>query len=76
MEILMPDVQYVMRPGVIEFNSGHPDLAFLPAAGLLHATQIVLEREAQEALSYGAEQGPGVLLLGRQFGRFPVLGFR
>jgi len=62
MEILLPDVQYVLRPGVIEFRSGHPDLALLPAAGLLHAARIVLEREPRQALSYGAEQGPACLI--------------
>ena len=62
MEISLPDVQYVLRPGVIEFRSGHPDLALLPAAGLLHATRIVLEREPRQALSYGAEQGPACLI--------------
>ena len=62
MSISLPDVQYVLRPGVIEFRSGHPDLALLPAAGLLQAAQIVFEREAGQALSYGAEQGPGRLI--------------
>jgi DNA-binding transcriptional MocR family regulator len=55
-------VQYVLRPGVIEFRSGHPDLGLLPAQGLLEATRIVVEREPQQALSYGAEQGPGCLI--------------
>ena len=62
MSISLPDVQYVLRPGVVEFRSGHPDLALLPAAGLLQATRIVLEREAEQALSYGNEQGPGRLI--------------
>ena len=62
MEISLPNVQYVLRPGVVEFRSGHPDLALLPSAGLLHATRIVLEREARQALSYGDEQGPACLI--------------
>jgi DNA-binding transcriptional MocR family regulator len=62
MSILLPDVQYVLRPGVIEFRSGHPDLGLLPAKGLLRAAQIVLQQEAVNALSYGVEQGPGRLI--------------
>ena len=77
MEISLPNVQYVLRPGVVEFRSGHPDLALLPSAGLLHATRIVLEREARQALSYGAEQGPACLIkqlcqwIGRMEGAVP-----
>jgi 2-aminoadipate transaminase len=59
---VLPDVQYELRPGVIEFRSGHPDLGLLPAQGLLEATRVVVEREPHEALSYGAEQGPGCLI--------------
>ncbi len=58
----LPDVQYVLRPGVIEFRSGHPDLALLPADGLSRAAGIVLERQPALALSYGAEQGPASLI--------------
>jgi DNA-binding transcriptional MocR family regulator len=32
------------------------------AAGLMQATQVILEREAAQALSYGAEQGPDCLI--------------
>jgi DNA-binding transcriptional MocR family regulator len=62
MSIPLPEVQYILRPGVIEFRSGHPDPALLPAKGLLRAAQIVLEQEAVNALSYGVEQGPGRLI--------------
>ncbi len=58
----LPDVQYVMRPGIIELRSGHPNLALLPAKGLLKATRMVLQREPEQALSYGSEQGPGCLI--------------
>lgn len=57
-----PNVQYHLRPGIIELKAGHPDLALLPAEGLLQAAQKVLQEEASQALSYGAEQGPGRLL--------------
>jgi DNA-binding transcriptional MocR family regulator len=62
MNLSFSEVQYDLRPGIIEFRSGHPDLALMPAAGLLQAAQVVLEREAPQALSYGAEQGPTCLI--------------
>lgn len=62
MNLSYSEVQYDLRPGIIEFRAGHPDLALLPAAGLLQAAQVVLEREAPQALSYGAEQGPSCLI--------------
>ena len=62
MNLSFSEVQYDLRSGIIEFRAGHPDLALLPAAGLLQATQVVLEREAPQALSYGAEQGPRCLI--------------
>jgi 2-aminoadipate transaminase len=77
MNATLPDVQHYFRPGIIEFRAGHPDLALLPAAGVLRATQVMLEREASRALSYGAEQGPGCLInqlcawLGRMQGETP-----
>lgn len=73
----LPDVQYTIRPGIVELRSGHPDLALLPTQGLMEATRVVLEREPKTALSYGAEQGPGCLIealrlwLGRMEGRRP-----
>ena len=62
MNLSFSEVQYDLRPGIIEFRAGHPDLALMPAEGLLKAAQIVLEREAPQALSYGAEQGPKCLI--------------
>lgn len=62
MRIALPDVQYFLRPGIIELKLGHPDLDLLPGNDLLQAARVVLEREARQALSYGAEQGPGTLI--------------
>jgi DNA-binding transcriptional MocR family regulator len=62
MNLSFSEVQYDLRPGIVEFRAGHPDLALLPATGLLQAAQVVLEREAPQALSYGAEQGPTCLI--------------
>jgi DNA-binding transcriptional MocR family regulator len=62
MNLSFADVQYNLRSGIVELRAGHPDLALLPAAGLMQATQVILEREAAQALSYGAEQGPDCLI--------------
>ena len=62
MNLSFADVQYDLRPGIVELKAGHPDLALLPADGLMQATQVILEREAAQALSYGAEQGPDCLI--------------
>jgi DNA-binding transcriptional MocR family regulator len=58
----LPDVQYNFRPGIIELKAGYPDVTLLPAEGLSQAAQVVLEREAFQALLYGAQQGPGCLI--------------
>lgn len=58
----LPDVQYNFRSGIIELKAGYPDVTLLPAEGLSQAAQVVLEREASQALLYGAQQGPGCLI--------------
>ena len=45
------DVQYDLRAGIVELKAGHPDLVLLPAADLMLPSQVVLEREAPQALS-------------------------
>jgi 2-aminoadipate transaminase len=78
MKTSLPDVQLFCRPGIVELSWGHPDPALLPVAGLLHATQVALERDGPLALSYGVEQGPGRLIeqlctrLGRLEGVAPL----
>lgn len=73
----LADVQLFLRPGIIEFVWGHPDLALLPVDGLLQAARMALERDGPLALSYGAEQGPLCLIeqvcarLGRLEGTVP-----
>ena len=77
MKTLLPDIQLFLRPGIVEFTWGHPDLALLPVDGLSRAAQAALERDGPLALSYGAEQGPGCLIeqvcarLGRLEGAAP-----
>ena len=58
----LPDIQFSMRPGIVEFTWGHPDLALFPAAGLARAAEFALARPDQAELSYGAAQGPGSLI--------------
>jgi 2-aminoadipate transaminase len=58
----LPDIQLLLRPGIAEFGWGHPDMDLMPAADLAHAAEIALQRRGRQALSYGAEQGPGRLI--------------
>jgi 2-aminoadipate transaminase len=58
----LPDIQLFLRPGIIEFGWGNPDADLLPAADLARAAEIALQRRGRQALSYGAEQGPGRLI--------------
>lgn len=73
----LPDVQLLLRPGIVEFGWGHPAPTLLPAAELARAAALTLERDGPLALAYGAEQGPGRLIaqlcarLGRLEGRTP-----
>lgn len=72
---MLADVQHYLRPGIVEFAWGHPDLALFPAEELARAATLALARADQAALCYGAAQGPGSLIrelsawLGRREGR-------
>lgn len=55
-------MQLSLRPGMVEFGWGHPDAAFLPVDGMAEAAALALRRRGVSALSYGAEQGPGLLI--------------
>lgn len=59
---MLPDVQHFLRPGIVEFTWGHPNLALLPAEGLARAAATALARADRAALCYGAAQGPGSLI--------------
>jgi len=59
---MLPDIQFVQRPGIIEFGWGHLAAELLPDTELLHAATWVLSRDAYPALTYGFAQGPGRLL--------------
>ncbi|NUT37525.1 MAG: PLP-dependent aminotransferase family protein [Hamadaea sp.] len=49
------------RDDVIDLGPGYPEPALLPARLLADAATAVLSRHATEALSYGANNGPGQL---------------
>ncbi len=58
----LPNIQMSLRPGMVEFGWGHPDVALLPAHELELAAVEVPRRHSGDALSYGASQGPRQLL--------------
>ncbi len=59
---MLPNVQLALRPGIVELGWGHPSMDLLPEAAVAEAARHALRRYGQEALSYGAEQGPGCLI--------------
>jgi DNA-binding transcriptional MocR family regulator len=59
---MLPVVQIVHRSGILDLGWGHPDPAILPIAALQRAATTVIERYGADALTYGAERGPGPLI--------------
>jgi len=59
---MLPDIQFVQRPGIIEFGWGHLAADLLPRTELLRAATWTLTHDAPAALTYGFAQGPGRLL--------------
>lgn len=59
---MLPDIQFVQRPGMIEFGWGHLAAELLPRAEVLRAATWTLTNDAPAALTYGYAQGPGRLL--------------
>jgi len=59
---MLPVVQIVHRSGMLDLGWGHPDPALLPVAALQRATASVLAHYGADALTYGAERGPGPLI--------------
>ncbi len=59
---MLPDIQFVQRPGIIEFGWGHLAADLLPRTELLRAATWTLTHDAPTALTYGFAQGPGRLL--------------
>jgi 2-aminoadipate transaminase len=62
MAVTLPEIQLVLRPGVVELGWGHPDPALLPVAAVAAAAATTMAEHGQIALAYGAEQGPGRLI--------------
>jgi DNA-binding transcriptional MocR family regulator len=75
----LPDVQYTLRPGIVELRWGDPAPELLPTDRLAEAAHHAMARHGPDALNYGAEQGPGRLLealaiwLGQAEGRTPPI---
>jgi 2-aminoadipate transaminase len=59
---MLPDVQFINRPQLIDMTWGHPDPALLPAEAMQQAATTALADGGATALPYGAEQGPGRLI--------------
>jgi 2-aminoadipate transaminase len=62
MRDVLPDIQLVLRPGIIELGWGHPDPDLLPVDDMAAAAAATLSAHGRAALAYGAEQGPGRLI--------------
>lgn len=60
---MLPDIQLFLRPGIIELGWGHPDPTLLPVDETGRAASYALDDAGPAALAYGAEQGPGRLLV-------------
>lgn len=58
----LPDQELQLRPGIVEFDWGHPDPALLPVDALAAASADALARHGRAALAYGPQQGPGRLI--------------
>ena len=57
-----PDIQFVLRPGIMELRWGDPAPSLLPVEAVRRAVERALELDGPGALNYGAEQGPGRLI--------------
>ncbi|HKE67286.1 MAG TPA: PLP-dependent aminotransferase family protein [Micromonosporaceae bacterium] len=57
----LPVVQFEERPGILDLSWGHPSPSLLPVEAWSVAAQTALSRHRADALSYGADPGPGPL---------------
>jgi DNA-binding transcriptional MocR family regulator len=62
MTVVLPIIQFVQQPGVIDLAWGHPDPALLPVEALRRATAAALDKYGDLTLQYGHPAGPGPLL--------------
>src|SRR6185436_12208902 len=58
----LPIVQLVRRPGIIDMGWVHPAPDLLPVERIRQATTRCLEKYGFEAVTYGADAGPGPML--------------
>lgn len=59
---VIPLVQFIDRPGVIDLAWGHPDPSLLPVEGLKNAAARVFDDYGADAINYGYAAGPAPLI--------------
>jgi 2-aminoadipate transaminase len=75
---VLPTIQFVERPGILDLGWGHPSPASLPIDAWGAATEAALRKHGWRALTYGYANGPATLVewlverLGLVDGRPPV----
>ena len=57
-----PDIQFALRPGIMELRWGDPAPSLLPVDAVRRAVERALDLDGPSALNYGAERGPGRLI--------------
>ncbi|HEY9289118.1 MAG TPA: PLP-dependent aminotransferase family protein [Candidatus Dormibacteraeota bacterium] len=59
---VIPLVQFIDRPGVIDLAWGHPDPTLLPVEGLKNAAARAFDHYGADAVNYGYAAGPAPLI--------------
>jgi 2-aminoadipate transaminase len=59
---MLPLIQFVERPGIIDLAWGHPDPDLVPVDAIRTAAARALDRYGPDALAYGSPAGPGPLI--------------
>ena len=59
---MLPLIQFVERPGIIDLAWGHPDPDLVPVDAIRAAAARALDRYGADALAYGSPAGPGPLI--------------
>ncbi len=56
----LPNIQMSLRPGMVEFGWGHPDVALLPVRDLERASVEALRRHDEERAGEAEERRSGL----------------
>lgn len=59
---MLPLIQFVERPGIIDLAWGHPDPDLVPVDAIRTAAARAMDRYGSDALAYGRSAGPGPLI--------------